>query len=761
MKPLTLAFCVFKVFPYGGVSRDLFRITQACIARGHRVRIYTLKWDAPVQPECEVVIADVRAFTNHRLYARFSEWVRNHVEAHPVDALIGMNKMPDLTVYYAGDSCYEDKARTQRNWIYRLTARYRLFSRFERAVFDRDSKTEILTISDVQTPLFRKYYGTQYERLHALPPGIDASRRAPANASEVRSVVRREFGIDDDVHLIVFVGSGFIKKGLDRAIEGIAALPAEIRARTRMFVLGEDNAKPFRARAKRLGLLDAITFLGGRDDVPKFLFAADAFVLPAYDENTGTVIIEAMIAGLPVLVTENCGYARYVESAGAGLVVQMPYSQQSYNEKLRELLTSSGRAQWRANGVALGVDPQIYQLVDRAVALIESFARGSYVRPQPQPEVAFCLFKYFPFGGLQRNFLRTALALQALGYRIRVYTLSWEGRVPDRVDVVIVKVRGIANHRRYDRFAAQVARLLEGEAVASVVGFNKMAGLDVYYAADPCFEDKAQALRATWYRRTPRYKSFAAAERAVFGAQSATRIMLIAPRQQAVFERHYATAAERFTVLPPGIARDRMAPPNAADVRADLRAEFGIKADELLLLMVGSGFITKGLDRALIALSQLPLDLRSRCRFIAIGQDNPRSHVRMAARLGVADAFTLLPGRNDVPRFLQGADVLVHPAYSETAGNVLLEAVVAGLPVIVTDVCGNAPYIDQAEAGRVVPSPFSQEMFTEILADMLRSDDKRLQWRRNGVAFGQSADLYSLPVRAAEYIAAAVQERGR
>ncbi len=761
MKQLTLAFCVFKVFPYGGISRDMFRITQACIARGHRVRIYTLKWDAPAQPECEVVLANVRAFTNHRLYERFSEWVHAHVVAHPVDALIGMNKMPGLTVYYAGDSCYEDKALTQRNWMYRLTARYRLFARFERAVFDRDSKTEILSISDVQTPLFRKYYGTQYERLHALPPGVDVSRRAPPNANEIRESVRREFGIADDVHLIVFVGSGFIKKGLDRAIEGMAALPAEIRARTRMFVLGEDKAKPFRARARRLGLADAINFLGGRDDVPRFLFAADAFVLPAYDENTGTVIIEAMIAGLPVLVTENCGYARYVESAGAGLVVHMPYSQQSYNEKLRELLMSSGRSRWRANGLALGADPQIYQLVDRAVELIESFARGSYVRPAPLPEVAFCLFKYFPYGGLQRNFLRTALALQALGYRIRVYTLSWEGRVPDRIDVVIVKVRGIANHRRYDRFGAKVARLLDGEAIACVVGFNKMAGLDVYYAADPCFEDKAQALRASWYRHTPRYRSFAAAERAVFGAQSTTRIMLIAPGQQTLFQYHYATATQRFMLLPPGIARDRMAPPNATDVRADLRAEFGIGVDDLLLLMVGSGFITKGLDRALIALAQLPSDLRSRCRLIAIGQDNPRSHLRMAARLGVANAFTLLPGRDDVPRFLQGADLLVHPAYAETAGNVLLEAVVAGLPVIATDVCGNAPYIERAEAGRVVPSPFSQEIFNEMLADMLRRDEARLQWRRNGVTFGQSADLYSLPERAAQFIAAIAGECSR
>ncbi|NJN51497.1 MAG: glycosyltransferase family 4 protein [Gammaproteobacteria bacterium] len=382
------------------------------------------------------------------------------------------------------------------------------------------------------------------------------------------------------------------------------------------------------------------------------------------------------------------------------------------------------------------------------------------MRPAPQPEVAFCLFKYFPYGGLQRNFIRTALRLQTLGYRVRVYTLSWEGRVPDRMDVVIVPAKGVSNHRRYDRFAAKVMQLLHEQQVVCVVGFNKMAGLDVYYAADPCFEEKALQQRDNWYRRMPRYRLLAAAERAVFERGGGTRIMLIAPGQQQVFERHYGTEPERFTLLPPGIARDRMAPVDAAEVRAGLRTEFGIADTTWLLLMVGSGFITKGLDRALIALAQLPPQLRERCQFIAVGQDNPRSHLRMAQRLGVGDRFRILPGRDDIPRFLQGADVLLHPAYAETAGNVLLEAVVAGLPVIVTDVCGNAPYVERARAGRVIPSPFQQLVFNEMLGEMLRDDGARADWRRNGIEFGRTADIYSLPEHAARYISH-VAEEGR
>ena len=45
--------------------------------------------------------------------------------------------------------------------------------------------------------------------------------------------------------------------------------------------------------------------------------------------------------------------------------------------------------------------------------------------------VAFCLYKYFPFGGLQRDFMRIAQTVAARGHHVRVYTQSWEGECPD------------------------------------------------------------------------------------------------------------------------------------------------------------------------------------------------------------------------------------------------------------------------------------------------------------------------------------------
>jgi UDP-glucose:(heptosyl)LPS alpha-1,3-glucosyltransferase len=367
-------------------------------------------------------------------------------------------------------------------------------------------------------------------------------------------------------------------------------------------------------------------------------------------------------------------------------------------------------------------------------------------------QLAFTLFKYFPFGGLQRDFLRIALACQKRGHGIRVYTLQWQGDIPAGFEIIIVPVSAMTNHRRYEKFAAWVQSDLAARPVDRVIGFNKMPGLDVYYSADPCFEEKARTLRNPLYRITGRYRHFAAFERAVFGTGSNTQILMISALQQPLFMRHYETPLERFHLLPPGIDQDRRAPPDAAEIRKSFRREFELKQDDLLLVQIGSGFKTKGLDRSLKALASLPGELRMRARLIVIGQDEPRSFEKQIVTLGLQKQVAILKGRDDIPRFLLGADLLIHPAYNENTGTVLLEAVVAGLPVLTSAVCGYAHYIAEANAGRVVPLPFAQETLNRLLAEMLSNDLDRHQWSANGLAFADQADLYSLPERAADVI---------
>jgi UDP-glucose:(heptosyl)LPS alpha-1,3-glucosyltransferase len=376
VKIMKIAFILFKYFPFGGLQRDFFRIASVCAQRGHEIAVYTLSWQGFKPDDFNVTIVPIKSIGNHQRDKRFELWLRDHLKNHPVDITVGFNKMSQLLdIYYAADTCYEEKARTLRNWFYRQSNRYKYFYAAEHSVFASESKTEILMISAVQKPIFQRYYGTPEERFHLLPPGISKDRKAPSNALWRRLAFRRKFHLHDDDLLMLSIGSGFKTKGLDRALLAMRSLPEHILAHTHFIVIGQDNPRQFNSYAKKIGLEKYFAILAGREDILDFLLGADLLIHPAYNENTGTVLLEAMVAGLPVLATDVCGYAHYIEEAGAGLIIKSPFSQQVLNETLATMIDSKEkRRQWKRNGLKYANSADLYSMPEKAVALIERIA---------------------------------------------------------------------------------------------------------------------------------------------------------------------------------------------------------------------------------------------------------------------------------------------------------------------------------------------------------------------------------------------------
>jgi UDP-glucose:(heptosyl)LPS alpha-1,3-glucosyltransferase len=350
--------------------------------------------------------------------------------------------------------------------------------------------------------------------------------------------------------------------------------------------------------------------------------------------------------------------------------------------------------------------------------------------------LAFCILKYFPYGGLQRDFLRIAETCLRRGHAVDVYTRIWQGPMPEGMRVACLPSRGFSNHGSHRAFyEAALGRIAAG-GYDAVVGFNKMPGLDVYFAGDVCFAERAQR-RSAFYRMLPRCRAFAAMEEAVFRADAGTQILLLVESDREVYARHYGTSEDRMHVLPPDVPADRHAPADRAAARDAARASLGLAADERMLLMLGSGFKIKGLDRTLLALASLPEDLRAVTALKVIGQDNPRPFMRQARSLGLDAQVEFL------------GDLLLHPAYYEAAGTVLLEAMAAGTPVLTTDRCGFAPHVERGQGGIVLSSPFAQAALDAALLRMLRHDEA---WGTHGMNYIRGIDVGSRAERAADVI---------
>ncbi len=367
---MRLAFVVSLWFPFGGMQRSLLRIAQACVARGHQVDIYTGEWQGDRPDGIDVIELDTRALTNHRsndlLARRFAEAVTDKDYA----CRVGFTKLPGLDVYYAADPCYAARVEETKHPLYKLLPRYRVFCRQEEAVFKPGATTELMLIAHQEKEKFIRHYGTEPERFHLLPPGINRERLHSEDVARDRAEIRREFGIADDELMLLAVGSRFRTKGIDRVIQALAALPDALRQRSRLVVVGHGKEAPLRRMAARLKISERVIFAGTRDDVNRFYRGADYLIHAPRSENTGTVLIEAMICGLPVLVTENCGFARHVAAAHAGITVPEPFEQSRLNSSLREFLQSGCRGEWVVNGQSYCENTDLYGLIERAADVI-------------------------------------------------------------------------------------------------------------------------------------------------------------------------------------------------------------------------------------------------------------------------------------------------------------------------------------------------------------------------------------------------------
>ncbi|MCK5540086.1 MAG: glycosyltransferase family 4 protein, partial [Deltaproteobacteria bacterium] len=234
-------------------------------------------------------------------------------------------------------------------------------------------------------------------------------------------------------------------------------------------------------------------------------------------------------------------------------------------------------------------------------------------------KLAFTMFKYFPYGGLQRDCLRIADLCRQAGAEVDIYAARLQGEAPVGVNFTHLPGSGFSHHRQYLSFVGRFHNLSKG--YRAVVGFNKMPGLDLYFAADPCYvaavERKSRA-----YRLTSRYRTLAAFERAVFEPAANTVILSISEVQKRLFQTIYKTPVECFHDLPPGVPADRLLSSDSPALGRSLRDELGIGQDELVVLMVGSGFKRKGVDRALNALRALPDELGRKSRLLVVGDDN-------------------------------------------------------------------------------------------------------------------------------------------
>jgi UDP-glucose:(heptosyl)LPS alpha-1,3-glucosyltransferase len=121
--------------------------------------------------------------------------------------------------------------------------------------------------------------------------------------------------------VILFVGSGFERKGLGALLQALGRLDD---SGAQLVVAGRGDVSQYRVLAGQLGVGNRVTWVAPRRDVEQLYAAADVVALPARYEPFGNVHLEALASGVPVLTSAQAGGSEAIVSGRNGWVVEAP-----------------------------------------------------------------------------------------------------------------------------------------------------------------------------------------------------------------------------------------------------------------------------------------------------------------------------------------------------------------------------------------------------------------------------------------------------
>lgn len=164
----------------------------------------------------------------------------------------------------------------------------------------------------------RRYYDVPAEKLVVIENGVNLDDFHPRLAQAWRNTQRQALGIAADTPVLLYVGSGFERKGVAPLIEAVARMRCR---EAQLVIVGSDrHSARFARLARRLGVAERVHFAGAQKDVRPYYGMADAFALPTRYDPMPNAALEAMACGLPIVTSTTCGIAARVSDGVSGFV---------------------------------------------------------------------------------------------------------------------------------------------------------------------------------------------------------------------------------------------------------------------------------------------------------------------------------------------------------------------------------------------------------------------------------------------------------
>lgn len=321
--PVKIAVVTPKYGLVGGAERFAAEVTgRLAWTDGYEVHVFAEKWaDRSQSP---VIFHRIpRLPVPRSLRPRFFAWlVESRLKLEHFDLVHSHARIfrADVATLHGIPHCawVRDIRRKRASFFDRETVSV------EHRMISSGANTTFLPVSSIARDMFMQTFPNPSGHWQIMAPGVDFERFASPDRELCREEIRRISGFGSRAFLVLFTGMNFELKGLDTVLQAVAETRSRIpSADVCLLVVGKGSESKYRAKATALGIRDSVAFAGTVElGLERYYRASDAFMMLSDFDSFGMVVLEAMAAGLPVVIGPRVGARDIVEDGTNGFILQ-------------------------------------------------------------------------------------------------------------------------------------------------------------------------------------------------------------------------------------------------------------------------------------------------------------------------------------------------------------------------------------------------------------------------------------------------------
>lgn len=365
MQPAKIAIARQKYNPFGGAERFVEGALSALTASGDvDLTLLTRSWNASAAslPNRHIEIVNPPylrlPFGRVNRDRSFADAVGEIIHKNQFDLVQAHERIPGCHIFRAGDGVHAAWLRHRKvglsamgAWWQSLDPYHAYTIKAERAMFVHPNLRAVICNSRMVANEIVAEYGVDAKKLHVIYNGVDLAKYSRENVVKSRENTRNKFGVPRDVPLILYLGSGYQRKGVKPLLEAMRSNDLR-NINARLAIIGADkHLGRYKTLAGAYKIADRVIFAGPQHDVAAWYGAADVFALPTQYDPCPNAALEALASGLPTLTSPTCGVAELIGSPLAGAVVS-PQDTEVMAFELTRLLKESVRSDGAAQKAA-------------------------------------------------------------------------------------------------------------------------------------------------------------------------------------------------------------------------------------------------------------------------------------------------------------------------------------------------------------------------------------------------------------------------